>query len=169
MCESRKATAIASLLPGKKYVDGNGGSCALAAPDKTTPMTAATLEKAQRHIAENPLFQPGRPWMYSAPTVQHPLCNRIEAISCFASNHALKKPTGEPQRHGTIAPNRLPRLVEVPSRLAQIEPLQDPTHGPKLMPFHGTAASGILPTERTKKMIATIGPIIGPHMVAIAG
>jgi hypothetical protein len=107
MCGSRKATAIAALLSGKKYVDGSGGSCALAAPAKTTPVTAAALEKAQRNIAENPLFQPRRPWMYGALTIQYPLCKRIEAISCFASNHALKKHTGELQRHDTIAPTRI--------------------------------------------------------------
>jgi len=45
MCGSINAAAIAALLSGKKYVDGNGGSCALAAPAKTTPMFDATLEK----------------------------------------------------------------------------------------------------------------------------
>jgi hypothetical protein len=46
MCGSINAAAIAALLSGKKYVDGNGGSCALAAPAKTTPMIDATLGKA---------------------------------------------------------------------------------------------------------------------------
>jgi hypothetical protein len=46
MCESRRAVAIAALLLGKKYVDGNGASCALAALAKKTPMIDAALEKA---------------------------------------------------------------------------------------------------------------------------
>jgi hypothetical protein len=45
MCGSRRAAAIALLLSGKKYVDGNGGSCALAAPAKTIPKTAAALDE----------------------------------------------------------------------------------------------------------------------------
>jgi hypothetical protein len=46
MWGSRRAAAIAVLLLGKKYVDGNGASCALAALAKTTPMIDAALEKA---------------------------------------------------------------------------------------------------------------------------
>jgi hypothetical protein len=46
MCGSRKAAAIAALLSGKKYFDGNGGSCALAAPANTIAMTVVALEKA---------------------------------------------------------------------------------------------------------------------------
>src|SRR6516162_822611 len=38
------------------------------------------------------------------------------------------------------------------------------TTPPKLIPpFHGTAANGMLPTEHTNEMTATIGPIIGPQ------
>src|SRR5207244_7325589 len=38
---------------------------------------------------------------------------------------------------------------------------------PKLMPpFHKTAASGTLPIEQTKLMIATAGPTIGPQNFA---
>ena len=38
---------------------------------------------------------------------------------------------------------------------------------PKLMPpFQSTAASGTLPIEQTKEMIATSGPTIGPQIFA---
>ena len=38
---------------------------------------------------------------------------------------------------------------------------------PKLMPpFQSTAASGTLPIEQTKLMIATTGPISGPQNLA---
>src|SRR6266550_3253806 len=41
---------------------------------------------------------------------------------------------------------------------------------PKLMPpFQSTAASGMLPTEQTKEMTATIGPTIGPQTLAATG
>ena len=40
---------------------------------------------------------------------------------------------------------------------------------PKLMPpFQSTAASGTLPIEQTKLMIATTGPMIGPQNLASA-
>jgi len=67
--------------------------------------------------------------MYGMPTIQHPLCSRIEAIWCLASNQGLKKHTREPQRHGTVcAEYAIEALGRAASRLAQIEPLQDPTH-----------------------------------------
>ena len=41
---------------------------------------------------------------------------------------------------------------------------------PKLMPpFQSTAASGTLPTEQTKLMIATSGAMSGPHSLAKVG
>ena len=68
--------------------------------------------------------------MYGMPTIQHPLCSRIEAIWCLASNQGLKKHTREPQRHGTVcAEYAIEALGGAASRLAQIEPLHDPTRG----------------------------------------
>src|SRR5215472_2686753 len=41
---------------------------------------------------------------------------------------------------------------------------------PKLIPpFQSTAASGMLPTEQTNEMNATIGPTIGPQNVVATG
>ena len=41
---------------------------------------------------------------------------------------------------------------------------------PKLMPpFHSTTASGMLPIEHTNEMMATRGPMSGPHTFAASG
>ncbi len=44
------------------------------------------------------------------------------------------------------------------------------TTPPKLIPpFHSTTASGTLPTEQTKEITATAGPISGPQILAASG
>ena len=44
------------------------------------------------------------------------------------------------------------------------------TTPPKLMPpFHSTTASGTFPIEQTNEMIATTGPMSGPHTLAASG
>jgi hypothetical protein len=48
--------------------------------------------------------------------------------------------------------------------------VNEATTPPKLIPpFHSTAASGMFPTEHTKEIIATKGPIIGPQNQACVG
>ena len=44
------------------------------------------------------------------------------------------------------------------------------TTPPKLMPpFHSTTASGTFPIEQTNEMMATTGPMSGPHTFAASG
>jgi hypothetical protein len=112
MFGSRKAAAIAALLSGKKCVDGNGGSCALAALANTMTMKAAALEQAWRGIAENPLFQQRRP-LYVRRT-DDPTCPMQEdwgdLVFRTVSNHRLKK-RRLPENGGTAAPSDLTFLA----------------------------------------------------------